>query len=114
MKKNKIALIFLLIITILFITKDVYADDYSDDIYDGDYSIEDMLQNYSVVTFGQKDYDNKVKYLKGKEPNGSLRIFHIVGNFIVKGNLIPTYNSNRSTSVRLFISRIICLFSSPL
>ena len=30
-----------------FLITNVYADDYSDDIYDGDYSIEDMLQNYS-------------------------------------------------------------------
>ena len=108
MKKNKIIIIFLLIVSLSFITVNVYADDYSDDIYDGDYSIEDMLQNYSVVTFGQKDYDNKVKYLKGKEPNGSLRIFHIVGNFIVKGNLIPTYNSNTNNEYSIAYGKSVC------
>jgi len=104
---KKIVCVLIAIIT-LFITVNVYADDYSDDIYDGDYSIEDMLQNYSVVTFGQKDYDNKVKYLKGKGPNGSLRIFHIVGNFIVKGNLIPTYNSNTNNEYSIAYGKSVC------
>ena len=95
MKKNKIIIIFLLIVSLSFITVNVYADDYSDDIYDGDYSIEDMLRNYSVVTFGQKDYDEHATILRGTG-RGSLQIFHIVGNFIVKGGIKLTYNSDNN------------------
>ena len=95
MRKNKIALIFLLMFIVSFITINVYADDYPDDIYNGDYSIEDMLRNYSVVTFGQKSYDSKVTKLKSYSP-GSFGLFHIVGNFIVKGDLVLTSNNNSS------------------
>ena len=42
MKKNKIIIIFLLIVSLSFITVNVYADDYPDDIYDGDYSLQEM------------------------------------------------------------------------
>ena len=93
---KKIISIFILIIT-LFITVNVYADDYPDDIYDGDYSIKDMLRNYSVVTFGQKDYDAHATILRGNAP-GSLQIFHIIGNFIVKGDLVLTFNNNSSNN----------------
>lgn len=90
MKKNKIALIFLLIITILFITKDVYADDYLDDIYDGDYSIKDMLNNYNVITFGKKELDSHMLdsyMIQNNFSKGNARIFHINSNFLVNGKL---------------------------
>lgn len=77
---------FILIISLLCMVN-VYADDYTDDIYDGDYSIRDMLRNYSVVTFGQKNYDSNATKLTGQPP-GSLKIFHVTGNFIVKGNIL--------------------------
>ena len=84
-----------LIIMVSFITINVYADDYPDDIYDGDYSIEDMLRNYSVVTFGQKDYDENATQLRDNFLPGSLRIFHIVGNYIVNGDIdLVTKNAN--------------------
>ena len=88
-------LISLLVLSfgVVFLSDDIYAEDYPDDLYTTDYSIKDMLENYSVVTFGQKDYDSKVTQLQG-QTKGSLKIFHTVGNFIVKGDYIPTYNTN--------------------
>ena len=96
-----------------FLITNVYADDYSDDIYDGDYSIEDMLQNYSVVTFGQKAYDEHVTMLRNTAP-GSLQIFHIVGNFIVKGGIKLIYNSDRNNEYgRLFADSSNSLLGEP-
>ena len=87
MKKNKITLMFLLIITILFITKDVYADDYPDDIYDGDYSLEQMLRNYNVITFGKKDLDSKIN--QANFSKGDAELFHINSQFLINGLLDP-------------------------
>ncbi len=91
-KRINVLKALVLFLVILMSITTVYADDYPDDIYDGDYSIEDMLQNYSVVTFGKKYYDENSTILKSKEIPGSLRIFHIVSNFIVRGNIDLTYN----------------------
>ena len=85
----------LIIISIILIPI-VYADDYPDDLYDGDYSLQDMLRNYSVVTFGQKDYDSHVTQLNYFSP-GSVRIFHMVGNFIIKGDLDVTIKNMNPT-----------------
>ena len=113
MKKNKIALIFLLIITILFITKDVYADDYLDDIYDGDYSIKDMLNNYNVITFGKKELDSHMLdsyMIQNNFSKGNARIFHINSNFLVNGKLsfaridFNSSNSNVSSFSRNYES----------
>ena len=112
MKKSKLKVIILMIITLLLITKNVYADDYPDDIYDGDYSIEDMLRNYSVVTFGQKNYDSNATKLNGQLP-GSLQIFHIIGNFIVKGNLVAVNNSTTYGNTNPYSYAFSCYQGSP-
>lgn len=44
--------------------------DYTDDLYTGTYSIEEMLKNYNVVAL-----------------NGNVDIFHIVGQFLINGEL---------------------------
>lgn len=53
----------------------------SNDIYDGKYSIDELLKNYNVVTLGQKN--NK----KSKVSSGSVSTFHIAGNFLINGDL---------------------------
>ena len=85
MKKNKIIIIFLLIVSLSFITVNVYADDYSDDIYDGDYSIEDMLENYNVITFGKKDLDSHMT--QNNFSKGDAKLFHINSQFLINGTL---------------------------
>ena len=77
--------IFLLTISLLLLSKNVYADDYSDDIYDGDYSLIEMLKNYNVITFGKKEIDSRMtqsNFSKGDE-----YIFHINGQFLVNGTI---------------------------
>ena len=87
MKKNKIIIIiFLLIVSLSFITVNVYADDYPDDIYDGDYSIEDMLKNYNVVTFGKQGYNSNVQY-QMYSGQGTLQLYHSNGNVLVNGDV---------------------------
>lgn len=44
--------------------------DYDDDLYNGSYSIEEMLKNYNLVTL-----------------DGDARIFHIAGQFLINGEL---------------------------
>ena len=82
MKNRWTFTIFILIISLLFVTTNVYADDYPDDIYDGDYSLNEMLQNYNVITFGKKELDNNMSI--GNISPGSARIFHINSQFLVK------------------------------
>ena len=119
MKKNKIIIIFLLIVSLSFITVNVYADDYSDDIYDGDYSIEDMLNNYNVITFGKKDLDSHMldsDMIQNNFSKGNARIFHINSNFLVNGKLsfartdFNSSNSNVSSFSRNYVSgyEIMC------
>lgn len=85
----------LLIIMICLFTINVNADDYSDDIYDGNYSIEDMLANYNVITFGKKelynDFPDNNSFAKG-----DLRILHINGSFLINGTLRKKYSPNYS------------------
>ena len=86
MKKNKIIIMFLLIVSLSFITVNVYADDYPDDIYDGDYSIEDMLKKYNVVTFGKQGYNPNVQY-QMYSGQGTLQLYHSNGNILVNGDV---------------------------
>ena len=86
MKKSKLKTIVLMIITLLLITKNVYADDYPDDIYEGDYSIEDMLKNYNVVTFGKQGYNPNVQY-QMYSGQGTLQLYHSNGNVLVNGDV---------------------------
>ena len=63
------------------------AKDYSDDLYTRNYSISDLLQNYSLITLGHKPIDSKSKILEyGSEP-GSIKLFHITGQALIAGDL---------------------------
>ena len=85
MKKK---IILLLIILLSFITTNVYAYDYS-----GNYSLNEMLQNYNVITFGKKDLDSNMPTTVTRNTTtypfnkGDVNIFHINGQFLVNGNL---------------------------
>ena len=97
---NKKTVGLFLVIVSFFLTTNVYADDYPDDIYDGDYSIEEMLENYNVVTFGKKELDSKmsqnvVRTVYGNYGNiqpvyllkGDAAIFHVNSQFLINGTL---------------------------
>ena len=61
--------------------------DYSDDLYSGSYSLRELLQNYSVVTLGNKTLDNKTQLAqKGLTP-GSISLFHAAGPVLISGAL---------------------------
>ena len=77
--------IFLLTISLLLLSKNVYADDYPDDIYDGDYSLKEMLKNYNVITFGKKEIDSRMT--QSNFSKGDVRMFHINSRFLINGNL---------------------------
>jgi len=61
--------------------------DYSDDYYSGDYSIREMLQNYSLVTLGHKAIDSRSKLLELGSKPGSVRLLHITGQALIAGDL---------------------------
>ena len=76
-------------------TMDIYRyeyEDFKDDLYYGNYSIAEMLQNYSVVALGHNDYTGG-KFKSLNYPKGSVDIFHIAGNFLVRGNVGSYANS---------------------
>ncbi len=85
MKNRRTFIIFIFLISLLFNITNVYADDYSDDIYDGDYSLQEMLENYNVITFGMKDLDSNMHSRLGA--SGNARLFHINSKFLVNGNV---------------------------
>ncbi len=64
------------------------VEDYTDDLYSGKYTLEELLQRYNVVSFGKKEYesDSKLKTLSN-DVKGSVKVFHIAGAFLVNGNL---------------------------
>jgi hypothetical protein len=84
-KSNKKIISILLVLITFFITTNVYADDYSDDIYDGDYSLQDMLENYNVITFGKKDLDSQMT--QNSFSKGDLNAYHSNGNILINGSL---------------------------
>lgn len=86
MKNNRVIINILILILVFFIASNVYADDYPDDIYDGDYSIEDMLKNYNVVTFGKQGYNPNVQY-QMYSGQGTLQLYHSNGNVLVNGDV---------------------------
>ena len=135
MKMMKIKISFLLIIIVsLFVTKNVYADDYPDDIYNGNYSLEEMLQNYNVITFGKKDLDSRMTNLVNERyhgmpigylKKGDAKIFHINSQFLINGSLTlegilsgsstngrmdlkPTSGNLKSCVTRLNIDNLYC------
>ena len=82
--KNKIFKLIILLFG-LFVYTNVYADDYSDDVYDGDYSLYEMLENYNLITFGKKELDDSINIANFSK--GGARLFHINSRFLINGNL---------------------------
>jgi hypothetical protein len=57
------------------------------DKYDGDYTIEYLLRNYSVVTLGTKPrYDYSVMNNSETEPGSVTNVFDIGGPVLIRGN----------------------------
>ena len=57
------------------------------DIYNGNYSIDELLKNYSIVTLGQKDYHVNSKLKKLTNKKGTAHIFHAAGQLLISGDL---------------------------
>lgn len=74
--------------------------DYNDDIYTRDYSINDLLQNYNVVTLGHKQLDFKTKLSKSGYRSGSVRLFHITGQTLINGDLYGNVYENEVDDYR--------------
>ena len=118
MNKKIMDLFYLVVLTVasFFITSSVYADDYPDDIYDGDYSLKEMLENYNVVSFGKKELDNRMLFYNFSK--GDVNLYHINSRFLVNGNLdayrLDLRNNNNSfkayaKNIRLIkVSHIAC------
>ena len=51
-----------------------------------DYSLNDFLRNYSVITLGQNSYAPDTKLGNTSVDKGSARIFHIAGQFLINGD----------------------------
>lgn len=69
------------------------VEDYADDLYNGAYSISEMLKNYNLITLGQKKYDSKTYFAEkyadeGDYSYGDALIFHIAGHFLINGELV--------------------------
>ena len=63
------------------------TQDYDDDYYSRDYSIKDLLENYSLITLGHKSIDSKSKLLEFGNTPGSVKLFHITGQALIAGDL---------------------------
>ena len=72
--------------------------DYLDDYYTRDYSISDLLQNYSLITLGHKAIDSKSKLLEFGNVPGSMRMFHITGQALIAGNSYGKVYQNETDS----------------
>ncbi|MBQ1551231.1 MAG: choice-of-anchor A family protein [Bacilli bacterium] len=66
----------------------VNAKDNPDDYYSRDYSIKDLLENYSLVTLGHKTISSKSKLANLTNRNGSVRLFHITGQALINGDMV--------------------------
>ena len=75
--------------------------DYDDDVYTGEYTLKELLERYSVVSFGKKDYESNAKIKNETSVKGSVKMFHIAGPFLIKGNYNVTRNDleNNGASV---------------
>ena len=69
-------------------------NDYDDDIYSRNYSISDLLKNYSLVTLNHKQIDSKSKLLELGNNPGSIRLFHITGPILISGDLYGKVHEN--------------------
>lgn len=66
----------------------VIAKDNLDDYYSRDYSITDLLENYSLITLGHKKINSKAKLSHLTDRNGSARMFHITGQALINGDMV--------------------------
>ena len=72
--------------------------DYADDYYDRDYSISDLLTNYSLITLGKKQIDSKCKLLEFGNTPGSIKLFHITGQALISGDVYGKVYENEPDS----------------
>jgi len=73
-------------------------NDYNDDWYSRDYSISDLLQNYSLITLNHKAIDSKSKILQYGNTPGSIKMFHIAGPVLISGDLYGKVYENEVDS----------------
>ncbi|MBQ1551892.1 MAG: choice-of-anchor A family protein [Bacilli bacterium] len=66
----------------------VTSKDFSDDYYSRDYSIKDLLENYSLITLGHKPISSNAKLAGLTNKRGSARIFHITGQALINGDMV--------------------------
>ena len=66
----------------------IKAKDYNDDYYTRDYSIKDLLKNYSLITIGHKQINEKSKVLNLGNNPGSIKLFHITGQALISGDVL--------------------------
>ena len=85
---KKLFKLFIIMFISLFTITNVYADEYPDDIYDGDYSLYEMLENYNVITFGKKELDSQM--IHNNFSKGDAFLFHINSQFLINGKLDVT------------------------
>lgn len=83
------------------------VDDPSD-FYEGSYSLDEILKNYSVVSFGLKEYDDNTPLKDLTDTKGTVSIFHIAGEYLINGNLgvqsityPPNVEIHRLSGIRL-------------
>ncbi len=72
--------------------------DYADDYYDRDYSISDLLKNYSLITLGKNQIDSKSKLLEFGNTPGSIKLFHITGQALISGDIYGKVYENEPDS----------------
>lgn len=65
----------------------VEVEDDPSDFYEGSYSLDEILKNYSVVSFGFKDYEDNSSLKDLTDTNGTVSIFHMAGEYLINGNL---------------------------
>ena len=80
-------------------------NDYNDDYYSRDYSIKDLLENYSLVTLGHKVINPKSKLLQFGNKPGSVRMFHITGQALIAGDLYGKTYDNEEDYLFSYLSR---------
>ena len=66
----------------------IKAKDCDGDFYSRDYSIKDLLENYSLITLGHKQISSKAKLSRLTNRNGSVRLFHITGQALINGDMV--------------------------
>ena len=74
----------------------IKAKDYNDDYYTRDYSIKDLLKNYNLVTLGKKQINakSKINEYNQNPKSGSIKIFHITGQFLISGDVLSKLYDN--------------------